>query len=530
MGCNVRYFSSKAALILLLWDVTIMCTLTMPNFLSPYLSSSDTNSMIWIEMVATSASYMLYLIPGLMADLWCGRYRLMIASIVIVWCGVLVLTLSAAFLSISHKGTFFIQIVAIAFIYIGKAGFQVNVIQFGCDHLVDAPSSQLNSFVSWCVWSESVGYGLGFCLSYILLQIQSEQSPLVISGMVVSVSFCILLTANFCWTKKWFHTEAEVKPVNPYGTVFKVLRYAWKHKFPERRSALTYWEEGLPSRIDLGKSKYGGPFTVEQVEDVKTLGRILLVLASALIPLIGFTAEFLGEFFTFFHLGFYNTMFTEYALKTGQIKMAFVVLLVPTYEILLLPVLKRYTPTSLMSLCVAILLISLSMILNLTLDVIGHRISEHEVPCFFNQSMLKVNGSTLDLNSWTILLPVIPQSLGYVIGYISVLKFLVAQSPQHMKGMLIGLFYSLWGLGGFMGFMIVLPFSNFYPQVTSPSGLSCGSAYYLLCTAIGAVGLLGYAVAIRRYKYRKRDEPLGNEQQFAIRYYEQSLHFVDNTV
>ena len=65
--------------------------------------------------------------------------------------------------------------------------------------------------------------------------------------------------------------------------MFKVLRYAWKHKFPERHSALTYWEEGLPSRIDLGKSKYGGPFTVEQVEDVKTLGRILSVLLASLV-------------------------------------------------------------------------------------------------------------------------------------------------------------------------------------------------------------------------------------------------------
>ena len=29
---------------------------------------------------------------------------------------------------------------------------------------------------------------------------------------------------------------------------------------PERRSAFTYWEEDIPRRIDLGKSKYGGPF------------------------------------------------------------------------------------------------------------------------------------------------------------------------------------------------------------------------------------------------------------------------------
>uniref|UniRef100_A0A1X7VPM4 Uncharacterized protein n=1 Tax=Amphimedon queenslandica TaxID=400682 RepID=A0A1X7VPM4_AMPQE len=41
--------------------------------------------------------------------------------------------------------------------------------------------------------------------------------------------------------------------------------------------ALTYWEEEAPSRLDLGKDKYGGPFTEEEVEDVKTVFRLLLL-------------------------------------------------------------------------------------------------------------------------------------------------------------------------------------------------------------------------------------------------------------
>ena len=36
----------------------------------------------------------------------------------------------------------------------------------------------------------------------------------------------------------------------------------------------------LPSRLDLGKKKYGGPFTVEQVENVKVFFNILKVLVS----------------------------------------------------------------------------------------------------------------------------------------------------------------------------------------------------------------------------------------------------------
>ena len=57
-----------------------------------------------------------------------------------------------------------------------------------------------------------------------------------------------------------------------------MLKYSWKHKVPERRSAFTYWEEDIPRRIDLAKNKYGGPFTNEEVEDTKTFLRILPLL------------------------------------------------------------------------------------------------------------------------------------------------------------------------------------------------------------------------------------------------------------
>ena len=60
---------------------------------------------------------------------------------------------------------------------------------------------------------------------------------------------------------------------NPLTLIYRVLKYALKHTCPENRSVFTYWEEDIPPRIDLGKSKYGGPFTTEEVEDTKTFFR-----------------------------------------------------------------------------------------------------------------------------------------------------------------------------------------------------------------------------------------------------------------
>ena len=62
--------------------------------------------------------------------------------------------------------------------------------------------------------------------------------------------------------------------------MYGVLKFAVKHKNPLNRSSLTYWEDELPSRVDLAKSKYGGPFSVESVENVKTFLRISVVLAA----------------------------------------------------------------------------------------------------------------------------------------------------------------------------------------------------------------------------------------------------------
>ena len=45
----------------------------------------------------------------------------------------------------------------------------------------------------------------------------------------------------------------------------------------------------IPPRIDLGKSKYGGPFTTEQVEDVKTVLRLLAITLPFSVLALSFT-------------------------------------------------------------------------------------------------------------------------------------------------------------------------------------------------------------------------------------------------
>ena len=92
---------------------------------------------------------------------------------------------------------------------------------------------------------------------------------------------------------------------NPYRNVYRVLKFAAKHGKPlGHRSVLTYSDDVRPSRIDYAKQKYGGIFTTEVVEDVKTFLRILIILlaitpmfcfevsTSYLFPIYGWSQDF----------------------------------------------------------------------------------------------------------------------------------------------------------------------------------------------------------------------------------------------
>ena len=89
----------------------------------------------------------------------------------------------------------------------------------------------------------------------------------------------IFLGVTLCiqrYKRHWFLIDSGSR--NPYKLVYKVIKFAKDHTNPIRRSAFTYYEDELPSRLDLGKEKYGGPFTTEQVEDVKVFLGILRVI------------------------------------------------------------------------------------------------------------------------------------------------------------------------------------------------------------------------------------------------------------
>ena len=123
---------------------------------------------------------------------------------------------------------------------------------------------------------------------------------------------------------------------NTFKLIAQVLNYARKHKFPERRSAFTYWEEEYPSRLDLGKDKYGGPFSFEEVENIKTvLGLFSLII-------------FISPAFALFGEIKYDTSSVlqqdnDFRLWISIIWCLLVISYLPVYQFVIYPLFYNYT-------------------------------------------------------------------------------------------------------------------------------------------------------------------------------------------
>ncbi len=166
-------------------------------------------------------------------------------------------------------------------------------LQLGLDQMPDASSSSITSFITWAVFSLNTGRWIGGLLYYVLMDncfglvadpISITQLYSLFPALFVSVIFVL----DLIFAKNWLIIEPN--PPQSFKTIYQVLKFAAKHKAPLNRSALTYWEEDIPSRMDLGKSRYGGPFTTEQVEDVKSILRLSAL--SLPLWLISFTLAF----------------------------------------------------------------------------------------------------------------------------------------------------------------------------------------------------------------------------------------------
>ena len=219
--------------------------------------------------------FLFYPIGGLIADVWIGRYRVIVISGYICLLAWLLTVIGYSLHWYIHNELYIpvsIIILIIACLFVsGSAGFQSNILPFNIDQMMGASGDELSAVIQWHMFGNSIMFSVPIPSVKSLSNLHYLLPSLIISCITI-----ILIIVSHCVFKNWLDTTPQI--TNPIKLIVKVLNYARKNKYPRNRSALTYWENDYPSRLDLGKEKYGGPFSEEEVEDVKTVMRLLPLL------------------------------------------------------------------------------------------------------------------------------------------------------------------------------------------------------------------------------------------------------------
>ena len=460
---------------------------------------------------------------GWLADIRLGRYNVLYWSSLMMWLSTVLLLVSLIIVQIvDWHNINYLHLLLLVLLGMSYGGFQANIIQFGIDQLIDASSDEIVAYINWYSWS----YVSSGAIEPLVSECTSQRLE-ILTPFLLCLCLSVLIILLFLYNNVLIK---EPVTTNPFRLIHNVLKYASKTKHPRLRSAFTYCEDDRPSRIDFGKSKYGGPFTTEQVEDVKTFFKLLglVIIAGASF---GITND---KIFMQYTLEVYGSRVLNgecwmryFVTKAYYITIA---LLIPLNELVIHPLFHRCLPkiNCYWKICLGIGIHTARYIVLSVLLTEAHHydlltsnlpVANVTIQCIFHDNPVSWISDALDYRLFAI--PGIISAVSFTLILVGSIEMLCAQVPYSMKGLVIGIFY------GSLGFFLLL--SNLIAQLfiwksylwRTESVFNCGFWYLQIKLIIHLVVFFIIFLAVTYYKKRKRGDVLPNEQIFAERYYSQ---------
>ena len=497
---KVRCFNSTGALLVIIWIGLLVATAwsLVRLYTTLFQGLKYTGAYSELALIPVIPFFILVPLFGWIADVHLGNYKVFKTGLILTFLAAVLSCVCVLILSnvedfdstVSRVISGSVSLVVYVLAFTGVAACCFTALQLGLDQMPDASSANITSFINWFFFFIFLGYWMLDTIFTVLLNCAStmdNESNMQIFSFLSAVSACICCSTFFLLAPKWLIIEPKCP--QSLKTIYQVLKFAAKHKTTINRSALTYWEEDLPSRIDLGKARYGGPFTSEQVEDVKTFFKIAVIFLPVAITALSVTPKYNMSIvtnntsavpFAVYSLGACNSGLV-YAFTYSPWWCSIVIILIS--ELVIYPVLQEKVPSMLKCIGIASFFVVFFNTCFLVFAII-------DLLYFFNLSFW-VN------SSYNIIYGVFLQ---YMLR--KHFEFVCAQSPYNMRGLLAG--YMLFLFLGAMGIGIAI-------VRLSDNDVVCEGRYCLViqkCSlaALSLIGFVLHCVLARWYKWRVRDE------------------------
>ena len=431
---------------------------------------------------------------GWLADVKFGRYEILkFASIILSFFGSILFYMALISESGSTLSTVLYSTARVVITF-GGTCFLAAMVPFLTDQLIGASSQELSAAVQWYIWACAFGMGLSQTM-YMLVISPNYQVIDVGIVLIFAVPLAVIIISD-CLCQQWLDRTHKVS--NPIKLIIQVLNYTRKHSYPERRSAFTYIDEEQPTRMDFGKQKYGGPFTEEEVEDVKTVLRLIpLVICLSLFVGAEVTPVVLLQPTTALMFAYYDTGANYWLLP---------LLLIPLYRFLLHRFIHRYTPSMLNSLAIG-----------LALHLVGYTALEAlvikgVVDSDDAQSYLSCVTNTTSVHYvewyWKVG-PYLLYGVGMTIIIVLLYELIIAQSPDKMKGLVYGISIAFYATSNYIASLKI-------------AGLEFTLCHSLLTTVLLVALFVVFLVLSKCYTLRERNREI-NIQAIVEEHYERYM-------
>ena len=513
---KIRQVKTKGALLVLAWNLLAATVYWYMWFEGDVLTNKTIPSVVLFAITVPLA--------GWLADAYIGRYKIIHYSFLLSWAALTLETANRVIQQLVYSyqctNTVVVQVLYSA-MGIGFGGFLSTVIQFGIDQLYDASTNEISAFIMWSL-------GIFWCPSFIISLLLSYSALwnyqyLPLLGHLLS---CVLLTliliSLFCCSN-WLIKEPISQ--NPFKLIYQVTKYAIKNKYPQNRSAFTYCEDEIISRIDYGKNKYGGPFTIEQVEDVKTFYKTLPIvilggiLAGEMVAARQLSTSLQSQF-----VDPYQNQETQKRtdFSISHIIKSSVPVLILLNELFLYPIFHRCYSciTSIHKLILGMILQITTFLALMTSEILSRQAYfqangyNATISCVFYPDQALV----ISFSYNRMILPDALYALSLTMASIGSLEFVSAQVPYAMKGVILGVtFCSVVSSIGLNTAMII-PLQH-KTSIWGTGIISCGFWYTLVHIIFCTTGCIATIITTKYYTERKREDVLPNEHIFVERYY-----------